>query len=49
MTHDARDKAIRSFRDTEEKKILIASLKCGGVGLNLTMVRSLGMPVLKSD
>ncbi|MCJ1435588.1 hypothetical protein MMC27_004962 [Xylographa pallens] len=37
MTHDARDKAIRNFRDIEEKKILIASLKCGGVGLNLTM------------
>ncbi|MCJ1383851.1 hypothetical protein MMC17_006965 [Xylographa soralifera] len=37
MTHDARDRAIRNFRDMEEKKILIASLKCGGVGLNLTM------------
>ncbi|MCJ1402525.1 hypothetical protein MMC11_005745 [Xylographa trunciseda] len=37
MSHEARDKAIRNFRDMEEKKLLIASLKCGGVGLNLTM------------
>ena len=34
---EARDKAINMFRDNPETKILIASLKCGGVGLNLTM------------
>lgn len=37
MTHDARDKAIQTFADEESKIILIASLKCGGIGLNLTM------------
>lgn len=37
MTHDARDKAIQTFEDEESKIILIASLKCGGIGLNLTM------------
>lgn len=33
----ARNKTIDTFRDDPEKLILIASLKCGGVGLNLTM------------
>ena len=37
MSHEARDNSIREFRDHEDKRILIASLKCGGVGLNLTM------------
>ena len=38
MTHDARDKAIENFGNPEKKvRILLASLKCGGLGLNLTM------------
>lgn len=38
MSHDSRDKAIRNFGDpTKDKRILLASLKCGGLGLNLTM------------
>ena len=37
MTHEARDNAINTFRDDPNIKIMIASLKCGGVGLNLTM------------
>jgi len=37
MTHEARDNAITTFRDDRTAKIMIASLKCGGVGLNLTM------------
>ena len=37
MSTEARDKAVDAFRDKPETKILIASLKCGGVGLNLTM------------
>ncbi|KAL8793681.1 MAG: hypothetical protein Q9195_003730 [Heterodermia aff. obscurata] len=37
MPMEARDNAINMFRDNPETKILIASLKCGGVGLNLTM------------
>lgn len=37
MTHEARDNAITTFRDDPTTKIMIASLKCGGVGLNLTM------------
>lgn len=37
MTHDERSKAIAEFGDKPNIKILLASLKCGGVGLNLTM------------
>ena len=37
MSYDAREQAINDFRDEPEIKIMIASLKCGGVGLNLTM------------
>lgn len=37
MSPDARDKAIDTFRDLDTKIILLASLKCGGIGLNLTM------------
>ncbi|OCK77547.1 hypothetical protein K432DRAFT_358416 [Lepidopterella palustris CBS 459.81] len=37
MSFGSRDKAIREFADNSEKKILLASLRCGGLGLNLTM------------
>jgi SNF2 family DNA or RNA helicase len=38
MSHDARDKAIKNFGDPMRNvRILLASLKCGGLGLNLTM------------
>lgn len=38
MSHDSRDRAIRDFDDPDKgKRILLASLKCGGLGLNLTM------------
>ena len=37
MTHEARVRAIETFAEEESKIILIASLKCGGIGLNLTM------------
>ncbi|KAL8832225.1 MAG: hypothetical protein Q9191_000395 [Dirinaria sp. TL-2023a] len=37
MSHDARDKTSSNFQDDPEIKIMIASLKCGGIGLNLTM------------
>ncbi|MCJ1386978.1 hypothetical protein MMC17_010107 [Xylographa soralifera] len=37
MTHTARDAAISSFKKEKNRGILIASLKCGGVGLNLVM------------
>ena len=33
MTPKAREEALESFRDDPEVKIMIASLKCGGVGL----------------
>ncbi|KAF2143698.1 uncharacterized protein K452DRAFT_325644 [Aplosporella prunicola CBS 121167] len=36
MSHSARDKAIETFKKPEIR-IMIASLKCGGLGLNLTM------------
>ena len=37
MSHEARDRAIEEFSKEPEKQILIASLKAGGLGLNLTM------------
>ena len=37
MTYQSRNNVIKEFRDKEETHIMIASLKCGGVGLNLTM------------
>lgn len=37
MSHDARSNAIQEFAENPRKKILLASLKAGGVGLNLTM------------
>lgn len=37
MSIAARDKAIEDFRMDPVMKIMVASLKCGGVGLNLTM------------
>ena len=37
MSHQARDKAIKEFTADADMKIMVASLKCGGVGLNLTM------------
>lgn len=36
MSHDARDKAIQTFTGAQGFKIMLASLKCGGQGLNLT-------------
>ncbi|EJD48096.1 hypothetical protein AURDEDRAFT_113300 [Auricularia subglabra TFB-10046 SS5] len=36
MTRGARDKAITTFKSRNGPDILIISLKCGGVGLNLT-------------
>ncbi|KAK8249972.1 SNF2 family N-terminal domain-containing protein [Phyllosticta capitalensis] len=37
MSLAQRDAAIDRFRDDKEAKILLASIKCGGIGLNLTM------------
>ncbi|MCJ1469878.1 hypothetical protein MMC07_008522 [Pseudocyphellaria aurata] len=37
MSSQEREKAIESFRDDASLLIMIASLKCGGIGLNLTM------------
>ncbi|KAK5007567.1 hypothetical protein LTR28_005124 [Elasticomyces elasticus] len=37
LTHEERDKEIQEFGKNPEKSILLASLKAGGVGLNLTM------------
>ena len=37
MSHDARSKEIVEFSKNKKKKILLASLKAGGLGLNLTM------------
>jgi SNF2 family DNA or RNA helicase len=38
MSHDSRERAIKNFGDPSKgKRILLASLKCGGLGLNLTM------------
>ncbi|KAF2451686.1 hypothetical protein P171DRAFT_401395 [Karstenula rhodostoma CBS 690.94] len=37
MSQGARDKAISRFADDGEVRVLLASLRCGGLGLNLTM------------
>ncbi len=37
MTQDARRESLKKFENHSNIKVLIASLKCGGVGLNLTM------------
>ena len=37
ISHETRDKSLNSFKDDSSIKIIIASLKCGGVNLNLTM------------
>jgi len=37
MSQNERTKSLQNFRDDSQKTILISSLKCGGVGLNLTM------------
>jgi SNF2 family DNA or RNA helicase len=37
MSHTARDKAIQDFADKPNIRVLLASLRCGGLGLNLTM------------
>ncbi|KAL1798718.1 hypothetical protein ACET3X_002755 [Alternaria dauci] len=37
MSLGARDKAITSFAENADCKIMLASLRCGGLGLNLTM------------
>ncbi|KAI6833508.1 hypothetical protein KC364_g2504 [Hortaea werneckii] len=37
MSHDSRVKAVREFETDPTKRIMLASLKSGGLGLNLTM------------
>lgn len=37
MSLSARDKAIANFAENNEVQIMLASLRCGGLGLNLTM------------
>jgi len=37
MSQDARNESLKKFKNHSNVKVLIASLKCGGVGLNLTM------------
>jgi hypothetical protein len=37
MSHESRARTIDEFGSDRDKKILLASLKCGGLGLNLTM------------
>jgi len=37
MSHQARDKTIEAFgKENSKMKIMIASLKCGGIGRELT-------------
>ena len=33
MSHKAREEAVEKFKDDADVKIMIASLKCGGIGL----------------
>ena len=32
LNHEQRDKSLQEFKDNPAKKILLASLKCGGLG-----------------
>jgi len=38
MNTQQRENVIKDFSKSDTANILIASLKCGGIGLNLTMV-----------
>lgn len=38
-SHEARDLAIQEFSENPDMRIMLASLRCGGVGLNLTMAQ----------
>ncbi|KAF3003413.1 hypothetical protein E8E13_000292 [Curvularia kusanoi] len=43
MSLIARDKAIKRFANDDSKRVLLASLRCGGLGLNLTMASKVVM------
>lgn len=36
MSRAMRDKAVRAFMSRDKATVMLMSLKCGGVGLNLT-------------
>jgi SNF2 family DNA or RNA helicase len=36
MNRAQRDQAVRAFMTNDKAQVLLMSLKCGGVGLNLT-------------
>ena len=36
MNRTTRDRAVRTFMSKEKATVMLMSLKCGGVGLNLT-------------
>lgn len=36
MSRAMRDKAVRAFMSKDKATVMLMSLKCGGVGLNLT-------------
>lgn len=47
MPHAARDKAIESFgKEGSNIKIMIASLKCGGIGCELSARKEFGFTIL---
>jgi len=37
MTTEFRDNVLKQFQDNPSKHVLLASLKCGSYGLNLTI------------
>ncbi|KAL9111052.1 MAG: hypothetical protein Q9227_004485 [Pyrenula ochraceoflavens] len=37
QSFDSRDRAIQKFAEEDDCKIMLASMRCGGIGLNLTM------------
>ncbi|KAF4627636.1 hypothetical protein G7Y89_g10521 [Cudoniella acicularis] len=43
MSHKQRDKAVELFRTNNNIKVMIAGLKCGGLGLNLTCANRVGI------
>ena len=40
MSRDERNRAVRAFMAKDNARVMLMSLKCGGVGLNLTRANS---------
>ena len=48
MNRRERDQAVRVFMSKDKAPVMLMSLKCGGVGLNLTRANRMSLPALSS-